>query len=242
MLFYKNLLMTSELTESQVTGTFTVKLEFLRTQFYTNMGCIYVEAGNCEVCGKHPINYQFFIINIKTGKSLKVGSECITKFPVKVLMGDGSYKMISTFQFGESIKSSVQRMTKRVARLNELIKMGNLVNIQIPPMDVNSPLFEQNIGIQETRINDYFKANYCFEKREIIDSPILVEKTPTYMKFCKGSRLFVLFFPKSNYPELYESAKKFNAVNIKFTVTNESKYNGMINYVIVPITTTEDNF
>ena len=37
-------------------------------------------AGECQLCGKHPIAYEYTIVNMSRGLRLIVGSECVTNY------------------------------------------------------------------------------------------------------------------------------------------------------------------
>ena len=95
--FYENLVKASD-KNIVLTDDFTQNLEILRNEFYTDLNCYYENDEICEVCGKKHIKYVFNITNIKTTISLKVGSECITKFPIKVQKSDGTFDYTNEFK------------------------------------------------------------------------------------------------------------------------------------------------
>ena len=71
-------------------------------------------AGDCRLCGKHPIVYLFTIVNISKGLRLIVGSECVSNFV-------------------EAAPYSAQRKAKDIMqRLTLLNKMTNHIKEQKP--------------------------------------------------------------------------------------------------------------
>jgi hypothetical protein len=231
--FYDNLVNASD-KNIVLTGDFTQDLEILRNEFYTDLNCYYENDEICEVCGKKHIKYIFNITNIKTNISLKVGSECITKFPIKVQKTDGTFEMISTYSFENNIDSAVTDTKKRVNKLSELNKMILLTGLDLSTTDIKiiDKDFYTKVSVLQSEINTFLKSKEEFIKGEVITNPTVIYKAANVLKMYLNGKIYVLFFPSNNHNKLYKEAKNYNVLNSEFVVTSKSQWEGFENYVV----------